>query len=43
MTMIRSSPMAMHGIDCAERTAWQLVNSDCGEYDMLVGIGRVNL
>ena len=35
--------LAEHGIDCAGKTARQLVNSDYDKYDLLIGMDRANL
>ena len=35
--------LAEHGIDCAGKTARQLINSDYDKYDLLIGMDRANL
>jgi len=35
--------LAEHGIDCTGKTARQLMNSDYGRYDLLIGMDRANL
>ena len=35
--------LAEHGIDCTEKTARQLTNSDYDKYDLLIGMDRANL
>lgn len=35
--------LAEHGISCAGKTARQLKNEDCGQYDLLIGMDRANL
>ena len=35
--------MAVHGIDCAKKTARQLTRSDHDKYDLLIGMDRANL
>lgn len=35
--------LAEHGIDCAGKTSRQLVQGDCGRYDFLIGMDKMNL
>ncbi|MDE7004804.1 MAG: low molecular weight phosphotyrosine protein phosphatase [Oscillospiraceae bacterium] len=35
--------LAEHGIDCSDKTARQLTNTDYGRYDLLIGMDRANL
>ena len=35
--------LAEHGIDCAGKTARQLVRADYGRYDLLIGMDRANV
>ena len=35
--------LAEHGIDCAGKRARQLISSDYGRYDLLIGMDRANL
>ena len=35
--------LAEHGIDCAGKRARQLISSDYGKYDLLIGMDRANL
>ena len=35
--------LAEHGIDCTGKTARQLRNSDCDQFDLLIGMDKANL